>query len=355
MKALVVQERAGPFVMEERPDPVAGPGEAVARIMACGMGLTIQHTRMGRGQAVKFPLIIGHEITAEIVEVGSGVDPDALQVGDAVTCYFYISCGFCKWCQLNRAPLCANFKGYVGRQIDGAYAEYMKAPVSCFIRLPAGLDYQKHPGEVAVLCDAVATPYKVIRRARIAPLEQVAVIGAGGGVGIHMVMMARWAHARVIAVDVADEKLDKCREVGAHATVNASDGRMTEALLDLTGGNGVDVVVDFVSTAKTLTDGIKALGTGGRLVTLGGGGGATPFEALGRELLSKELEIMGSRYCTRQEVHETLELAARGDIWPVVTEKCPFDAKAALTIHERLERGDVLGRAVLMIKEGEAG
>ena len=97
--------------------------------------------------------------------------------------------------------------------------------------------------------------------------------------------------------------------------------------------------------------GIKALGTGGRLVTLGGGGGATPFEALGRELLSKELEIMGSRYCTRQEVSETLELAARGDIWPLVTETCPFDAKAALTIHERLEGGDILGRAALMIGE----
>jgi alcohol dehydrogenase, propanol-preferring len=204
---------------------------------------------------------------------------------------------------------------------------------------------------VAVLCDAVATPYKVIRRARITPLEQVAVVGAGGGVGIHMVMMARWAHARVIAVDVADEKLDKCRQVGAHATVNAGDGRMTEVLLDLTGGNGVDVVVDFVSTPKTLTVGIKALGTGGRLVTRGGGGGATPFEALGRDLLAKELEILGSRYCTRQEVQDTLELAARGDIWPLVTEKCPFDARAALTIHERLEQGDVLGRAALMIRE----
>ena len=351
MKALVVQERGGPFVMEERPEPVAGPGEAVARIMACGMGLTIQHTRMGRGQAVKFPLIIGHEITAEIVEVGAGVEPEALQVGDAVTCYFYITCGHCKWCRSNRSTLCANFKGYVGRQIDGAYAEYMKAPASCFIRLPAGLDYKKYPGEVAVLCDAVATPYKVIRRTRLAPLETVAVIGAGGGVGIHMVMMARWAHARVIAVDVVDEKLAKCREVGAHATVNAASGRMTEALLDLTDGNGADVVVDFVSTARTLTDGIKALGTGGRLVTLGGGGSATPFEALGRELLSKELEIMGSRYCTRQEVQETLELVARGDIWPVVTETCPFDAQAALAIHERLEKGDVLGRAVLMIRE----
>jgi D-arabinose 1-dehydrogenase-like Zn-dependent alcohol dehydrogenase len=353
MRALVLHERAGPFVMEERPDPVAGPGEAVARIIACGMGLTIQHTRMGRGQGATFPLIIGHEIAAEIVEVGSGVDPQALRVGDAVTCYFYITCGHCKWCQLNRAPLCANFKGYVGRQIDGAYAEYMKAPAGCFIRLPEGLDHRQHPGEVAVLCDAVATPYKVIRRARIAPLEQVAVVGAGGGVGIHMVMMARWAHARVIAVDVSEEKLAKCREVGADATVNAADGRMVEALRDLTGGRGVDVVVDFVSTAKTLTDGIKALGTAGRLVTLGGGGSATPFEALGRDLLSKELEILGSRYCTRQEVYETLELAARGDVWPLVTEKCPFDAKAALAIHERLERGDVLGRAALMI--GHAG
>lgn len=171
----------------------------------------------------------------------------------------------------------------------------MKAPVCCFIRLPDGLDYQQHSGEVAVVCDAVATPYKVVRRTRLAPLEHVAVIGAGGGVGIHMVMMARWAHARVIAVDVSDEKLETCRQVGAHDTVNAADGRMTEALLDLTHGNGVDVGVDFVSPPKTLTDGIKALGTGGRLATLGGGGSAIPFEALGRTLLSKELEILGSR------------------------------------------------------------
>jgi D-arabinose 1-dehydrogenase-like Zn-dependent alcohol dehydrogenase len=71
-------------------------------------------------------------------------------------------------------------------------------------------------------------------------------------------------------------------------------------------------------------------------------------------LLAKELEITGSRYCTRQEVQETLELAARGDIWPLVTEKCPFDAQAALTIHEHLEKGEVQGRAALMIRAGES-
>ena len=169
--------------------------------------------------------------------------------------------------------------------------------------------------------------------------------------GIHMVMMARWAHARVIAVDVVDEKLAKCREVGAHDTVNASDGKMVEALMDLTGGEGVDIVVDFVSSAKTLTDGVKSLGSGGRLATLGGGGGAKPFEAMGRELLAKELEIMGSRYCTRQEVIETMELAARGDVWPLVTETYQFTLEEVERVHNRLEEGLVLGRAALMVSE----
>ncbi len=347
MKAIVLPGPGEPFVMEERPDPVPGQGEAVAKVLACGSGLTIQHTRVGRGRPANYPIVIGHEITGEIVEVGEGVNE--LGVGDPVTCFFYLDCGHCKWCRSNRPTLCTNLIGHVGRQIDGGYAEYMKAPARCFIRLPEGLDYKKYPAEAGVLCDAVATPYKVVRRTRMAPLDNVAVIGAGGGVGIHMVMMARWAHARVIAVDVVDEKLEKCREVGAHDTVNASDGKMVEALMDLTGGNGVDVVVDFVSSAKTLTDGVKSLGNGGRLATLGGGGTTKPFEALGRDFTNKELEVMGSRYCTRQEVIDTLELAARGDVWPLVTEKYKFEVEEAERVHDRLEEGLVLGRAALMV------
>ncbi len=347
MKAIVLPGPGEPFVMEERPDPVPGPGEAVARILACGSGLTIQHTRVGRGIPANYPVIIGHEITGEITEVGAGVSE--LKPGDPVTCHFYLNCGYCKWCINNRPTLCSNLGGHIGRQIDGGYAEYMKAPARNFIPIPEGLDWRAHPAEVAVLCDAVATPFKVVRRARIDPLDTVAVIGAGGGVGIHMVMMARWAHARVIAVDVVPEKLEKCLEVGAHETVNASDGKMTEALLDLTGGEGVDVIVDFVSSDRTLTGGIKALGRGGRLVTLGGGGSKKPFEALGRDFTTKEIEVMGSRYCTRQEVLDTLELAARGDVWPLVTEKYAFTTQDAERVHDRLEKGEVLGRAALMV------
>ncbi len=99
MKAIVLPGPGEPFVMEERPVPTAGPGEAVAKVLACGSGLTIQHTRVGRGRNANYPVVIGHEITGEITEVGEGILEYDLKVGDAVTCYFYLDCGNCKWCR----------------------------------------------------------------------------------------------------------------------------------------------------------------------------------------------------------------------------------------------------------------
>ncbi len=347
MKAMVLREPGKPFVEEEYPDPTPGPGEAVARILACGAGLTIHHARMGRVPGVNYPLVIGHEITALITAVGAGVEE--LREGDAVTAYFYVTCGRCKWCRVNRETLCENFAGYIGRQVQGAYAEYIRLPARNFLKLPAGLDHVNNAAEVSVICDAIATPYKVTRRARVAPTETVAVIGAGGGVGIHMVMMAKWAHARVIAVDVAANKLGKCRDVGADEVVDASQENVAGALLDLTGGKGVDVAIDFVSSAATLEAGVQALGRGGRLVTLGGTG--QTFRSASRDMVQKELELLGSRYATKQEVQESLELVARGDAWPVVTETYPFRVEEVEKAHERLERAAVVGRAVILMDQ----
>ena len=342
---MVLREPGKPFTEEEYPDPEPDPGEAVAKILACGAGLTIHHARMGRTPGVEYPLVIGHEITGVIAAVGAGVE--ALREGDAVTAYFYVTCGACKWCRINRERLCENFGGYIGRQAQGAYAEYLKLPAKNFLKLPAGLDHEKNAAEVSVICDAIATPYKVTRRARIAPLETVAVVGAGGGVGIHMVMMAKWARARVIAVDIAANKLGKCRDVGADEVVDASRENVAGALLDLTGGEGVDVVIDFVSAAATLEAGARALGRGGRLVTLGGTG--QPFQSPTRDMVQKELELLGSRYATKQEVKESLDIVARGDAWPVVTETYSFRADEVEKVHDRLEQGAVTGRAVIVM------
>ena len=342
MKAMIVKGPRQPFEMVDVPDPVAGPGEAVARVFACGSGLTIQHIKAGRIQA-EFPRIIGHEITGEIVETGAGVR--GLAVGDAVTTYYYLNCGHCRWCLANLEPLCENSGGNVGRNCDGGYAQYIKLPAHIFIRLPKSLDHTAHPAEIGVVTDALATPYKVLRRARVRAGETVAVFGAGGGVGIHQVMMAKWAKARVIAVDIAREKFDACRKAGADEVVDASSGDAAQALLDLTHGKGVDVAIDYVSSTATLEAGAKALGRHGRLVTLGGAG--QPFRASSLDMLLKEQDLLGSRYVTRLDVLETLDLVARGEVWPIVTDIRPLaDAEA---LHERLERGQVTGRAALLI------
>ena len=345
MKAMVLKAPGSPLVLETLPDPQPGPGEAVAKVLACGAGLTIHHARAGR-LPIETPRILGHEITGEIVAVGAGVTN--LRRGDGVTAYFYLTCGECRWCRVNRETLCENFGGYVGRELDGGYAEYIKLPARSFIRFPEGLDWRAHPAEAGVICDAIATPLKVTRKARIAPTDTVAVFGAGGGLGVQMLKVARWAHARkVIAVDVMASKFEACVKAGADATVDASEGRVAEQLRELTAGKGIDVAIDFVSNASTLEPAIAALGKGGRLVTLGGHGG--PFNVKAGELLRKEIEVLGSRYATREEVIESLEIVARGEVWPMVTEKVPLEEAEAL--HQRLDKALITGRAALMMRQ----
>ena len=340
---MVLKSKDAPFTLETVADPAPGAGDAVARVLACGAGLTVHHTRAGRSP-VQYPRIVGHEITGEVVAVGSEVTQ--LKTGDAVTAYYYLTCGHCYWCRINRETLCDNLRGHVGRDCDGGYAEYIKLPARNFIKLPAGLDWRKHPAEVGVICDAIATPVKLIRRARVSYNDTVAVFGAGGGLGVHMLMLARWAHARsVIAVDVMASKFDACRTAGAHATVDASKGKVDEQLRELTGGRGVDVAIDFVCSADTTEAAIRSLNKGGRLMLLAGQGKG--FHA-DRTIQRNELEVMGSRYATRQEVIESLELVARGDFWPMVNVKVPL--AEAETVHQQLDKGLVTGRAALVMR-----
>ena len=341
MKALILSGPGEPFSLETVPDPIPGYGEAVARIIACGAGLTIQHVKAGRAK-VNYPRIIGHEITGVIEAIGEGVTQIA--VGDPVTSYFYLTCGHCKWCRTDRETMCNNFGGYIGRACDGGYAELMKLPAKNFIKLPKTLNWRDHPAEVGVITDAIATPVKVIRHSDVKAGETVAVFGAGGGLGIHMLMLAKWAHAKVIAVDIASNKFDACRNAGADQCVNPIDGNALEALLDFSDG-GLDVAIDFVSSKETLETADQCLGRGGRMETLGGSG--QNFTVHSHAMLEKELVLMGSRYATRQEVFDALELCGRGEVWPLVTETSGL--AGANKLHERIEQGLVTGRAAVFI------
>jgi len=344
MKAVLLTGPGKPFELATVPDPTPGPGEAVARVLACGSGLTIHHARAGRLKLNHYPRIIGHEITGEIVALGSGVTD--LKVGDGVTAYFYLTCGHCHWCRINRETLCDNFGGYVGRETEGGYAEYIKLPARSYLKYPEGIDWRKNPAEAGVITDALATPLKVIRRARVSPHDTVAVIGAGGGLGVHMLKVAKWARAaKVIAVDKSAAKFETAVKCGADVCIDASAGRVAEQLLEATGGKGVDVVVDFVSNASTLEPALNAMNKGGRILTLGGHG--QPVQVQAAKLLRNEIELMGSRYATRQEVMDTLELVARGEFSALVTDKAPLEQAEAL--HQRLDKELIIGRAALVM------
>jgi propanol-preferring alcohol dehydrogenase len=128
--------------------------------------------------------------------------------------------------------------------------------------------------------------------------------------------------------------------------VNAARDDVVEALRDLTGGKGVDVAIDYVSATATLEQAVEALAVKGRMVTLGGAGQVFRVDA--RHLLRKELDVLGSRYVTRSEILETLDLVARGAVWPVVTDIRPMTEAEAL--HARVEQGAVIGRAALLIQ-----
>ena len=338
MKALILKGPNEPFIFEDVPDPIPQNGEAVAKVLACGSGLTIQHVKAGRTK-VNFPIIIGHEITAEIIELRG--DCGELKVGMPVTAYFYLTCGHCKWCKINRETLCDNFKGYIGRQINGGYAEYISLPAKNFIPIPLSINYRENPIETGIISDAIATPLKVIKKARIGITDKVGVIGAGGGLGIHMLRMLNLYNVKTIAIETKQIKEKSCRDSGASEFINPNSNSKKEVIEDFTNNSGLDVVIDFVSSKSSLETGTELLGSGGRLITLGGSGEF--FNIDSGNMLLKEIEIIGSRYCSKQEVIDSLNLVSRGLITPLVTEKVsPYQAN---DLHERIEKGNVIGRA----------
>ena len=258
-----------------------------------------------------------------------------------VTAYFYLTCGYCKWCKINRETLCNNFKGYIGRQINGGYAEYISLPAKNFIPIPLSINYKENPIETGIISDAIATPLKVIKKARIGITDKVGVIGAGGGLGIHMLRMLNLYNVKTIAIETKQIKEKSCRDSGASEFINPNSNSKKEVIEDFTNNSGLDVVIDFVSSKSSLETGTELLGSGGRLLTLGGSGEF--FNIDSGNMLLKEIEIIGSRYCSKQEVIDSLNLVSNGLITPLVTEKVsPYQAN---DLHERIEKGNVIGRA----------
>ncbi len=339
MRALVLEQFDGPFIAKDVPTPVIAPHEALVRVThvgVCGTDVKIRGNRMGIGV---IPLIMGHEIAGLVAEVGSAVRGFA--PGDRVVVNFYVTCGRCTFCRTGRDTLCAEVRQH-GFSLDGGFAEYVVTPGVNLCKVPDNVPLE----QACILGDAVATSYHAItRRAQVRPGTTLAIVGVGG-VGLHALQIARLAGAFVIAVDVSEARLDLARKLGADAVVDARSGPFHEAVRRLTDGQGVDVVIELVGSAATLPSSYQSVRRAGRLVFVGYSPGV-PLSAMPHELVRNELEIVGSRANTKQELQETMDLVAQGRITPIVDRVMPLaDVEDAF---DALRQGRPLGRNVLAI------
>ncbi len=339
MRALVLEKFGGPFIAKDVPTPAIAPHEVLVRVRnvgVCGTDLKVRANRMGLGV---IPLIMGHEIAGEVAEVGSEVP--GVAPGDRVIVNFYVTCGRCQFCRVGRDTLCTEVRQH-GFSIDGGFAEYLKTPGVNLCKVPDSIPLE----HACILGDAVATSYHAItKRAQVRPGTTLALIGVGG-VGLHALQMARMAGGWVIAVDVNDARLELARTLGADAVVNARSGPFHEAVRKLTDGQGVDVVLEFVANQQTLPSSYLSVKRAGRLVFVGYTP-ELPMSVMPHELVRNELEIVGSRANTKQELQETMDLVARGRIKPIVDRIFPLtEIEEAF---DALREGRSLGRNVLAI------
>ncbi|MFQ5915650.1 MAG: alcohol dehydrogenase catalytic domain-containing protein [Nitrospinota bacterium] len=339
MRAMVLHEFSGRLREESLPDPEPDRGEAVIRVRACAVDQFDLTIRNGHVPGTKLPLILGHEVAGEVAAVGDGVG--GLSVGERVASTLYVTCGRCRPCRIGAETVCENFLGYLGAQFDGGYAELMKVPAANLVRISDGISFE----EGSVLANAIGTPYHgIVKRVGVRPGETVLITGAGGGVGLHAVQLARLAGGRVIGADISKGKLEAILKMGAERAVDPTKESLVEAVMDWTGGRGVDAAIELVGTA-TLSSTIESLAIRGRLAIIGSHTGRS-FEADPLYLMRRELTIMGSRNCSKQDLREVVDLVEAGRVKPIFSEKFPLTE--ANSVLERMAKGQFVGRPVLI-------
>jgi NAD+-dependent secondary alcohol dehydrogenase Adh1 len=340
MKAVRIHGYHQQPVVDDVPEPVInGPLDVIVKIGGAGVCRTDLHIIEGQWDAAMHPALpytLGHENAGWVHEVGSAVTN--VQVGDTVILHPTPTCGLCAACRAGDDMHCIN-STFPGLDSDGGMAEYLLTSARACVKL----DPSTRPQDVAALADAGITAYHAVRKAipLLPPGTTAVVIGAGGLGHIGVQCLAALTAARIIVVDRNPEALKLAEQLGADETVVA-DGNQVSAVLDLTGGAGAHVVLDFVAEQGAEQDGFAMTGRAGSYFVIGYGG-TVQIPTL--DIISTERNIVGNIVGTYNDLAELMALAQGGKV-TLHTRTYPLDA--AVDAVADLDAGRVRGRAILV-------
>jgi len=343
MRAMVVRSPGAPesLKLEEVPMPELRPNDVRIEVEACGVCFHDVVTRNGvMKRGVEMPVIPGHEVSGVVESVGPAVK--SFKRGDRVcTAQRRHICGYCRYCRSGRETSCAEreFLGDAG--LNGGYAQYVCVEEDNVTLVPDGVKLD----EAAIVACAIGTELNAIRDvAHVEPGDKVLVTGAGGGLGVHGLQIARAAGGYVYALTTSPEKAEKLRACGAHEVIVSKRGEdFSEQLKKATNGEGVDVAIDNVGSVL-FEPTRRSLGMGARWIFVGQLTG--DFVKLNpAQLFMRDISIKSAKSTSRKQLQDSLELVRQGQVKPVISMTLPLEE--APRAHELVETGKAFGRVLL--------
>ncbi|AQL43511.1 alcohol dehydrogenase [Halorientalis sp. IM1011] len=340
MQAVQFSEHGDTDVIEydEFPDPDPADDEVLFDVKAAALNHLDVWTRRGLpGIDLEMPHIPGSDAAGVVTEVGA--DVDRFEEGDHVAVSAGVSCGSCEFCRDGEPTMCVDFH-ILGEHVRGVHAEQAAVPADNLVPVPDHVDW-----EVAGSASLVfQTAWRMlVTRADLQPGEKVLVLGASGGVGHAALQIAKYVGAEVYATASSEEKLEYAEELGADEVINYEQEDFDDAIRDITGYRGVDVVVDHIGAA-TWNKSLASLAKGGRIVTCGATTGPNPETDVNR-IFWNQLEVIGSTMGTPGEVDDVLELVWEGEFEPRVRDTLPMSETARA--HEMLQDREGFGKVVV--------
>jgi len=341
MKAVVIAEHGGPEVLSltERDAPTPGAGQVLVDVRAVGLNHLDMWVRQGvPGHEFPLPLVPGCDFSGTVAALGDGVT--GLAVGQRVLAAPGLSCGRCRPCSEGDDHLCDHY-GILGETTDGGCAEQAVLPAANAIPMPDNIDFVQ---AAAFPLTFLTAWHMLIVRCGLRAGDDVLVLAAGSGVGSAAIQIAKLHGARVIATASTQPKRDKALSLGADDVIDSTADDWFKQVKALTGRRGVDIVMEHVGEA-TFSGSLRCLAKGGRVVTCGATTGPKLTADL-RHVFFKNLSILGSTMGSRGELHQIIELVARGQLAPVIDRVLPLESVA--DAHRAMTARAQFGKIVLV-------